>query len=201
MVIANPKVGEVHRVLPGEAVFFRRDTWHHAFNYSDEPLRVLEIFAPPPSQGTSGAYARQQPFLEHSKYVQDTMLGHWPMHKTKAQQDFTMQVLRETDYLWTLEGKNQEVLTGILASTEHLTVGKTNILPGRKSDVHIHAGDESLYVLSGVLHVLLPDSDGQRWFELHPQDGFYFPEGTPHQYYNISEEPVDFVFGIAPGDS
>jgi uncharacterized cupin superfamily protein len=53
MIIANPETGEVHRVEPGEAVFFRRDTWHHAFNYSSEPLRVLEIFAPPPSQGTA----------------------------------------------------------------------------------------------------------------------------------------------------
>ena len=50
MVIANPETGEVQRVNPGEAAFFRRDTWHHAFNYSRETLRVLEFFAPPPSQ-------------------------------------------------------------------------------------------------------------------------------------------------------
>src|SRR5215218_4680948 len=58
LVIANPSTGEVQRLEPGEAAFFRRDTWHHAFNYSTEPLRVLEFFAPPPSQGTSGAHGR-----------------------------------------------------------------------------------------------------------------------------------------------
>ena len=55
MIIANPEIGEVHKVLPGEAAFFRRDTWHHVFNHSSEPLRVLELFAPPPAQGASGA--------------------------------------------------------------------------------------------------------------------------------------------------
>src|SRR3712207_2565728 len=42
LVIANPGTGEVQRLDPGDAAFFRRDTWHHAFNYSTEPLRVLE---------------------------------------------------------------------------------------------------------------------------------------------------------------
>ena len=199
LVIANPKVGEVHRVMPGEAVFFRRDTWHHAFNYSDEPLRVLEIFAPPPSQGTSGAYAREQEYLEQSSYIQEVLLGNWPMQKYQARQDFTMQVLREPDYLWTLEGESQQILTGILASTEHLTVGKTSILPGQKSDVQAHQGDESLYVLDGILHIHAPESEGQSWFELHPRDGFYLPADTPHQYFNISETPVEFVYGVAPG--
>ena len=67
MVLANPQTGEVHRIQTGEAAFFRRDTWHHAFNYSSEPLRVLEYFAPPPSQGTSGAYAQTKPNLTDVK--------------------------------------------------------------------------------------------------------------------------------------
>ena len=46
LVIANPSTGEVQRLDPGDAAFFRRDTWHHAFNYSAEPLRVLEFFVP-----------------------------------------------------------------------------------------------------------------------------------------------------------
>src|ERR671917_403167 len=33
MVLSNPETGEVHRVSAGESVFFRRDTWHHAFAY------------------------------------------------------------------------------------------------------------------------------------------------------------------------
>ncbi len=44
----------------------------------------------------------------------------------------------------------------------------------------------------------LPDNDGQRWFELNPKDGFYIPQGVPHHYYNISDQPVRLIFGVAP---
>ena len=36
-----------------------------------EPLRVLELFAPPPAAGASSAYARAQPYLEVSRYAVD----------------------------------------------------------------------------------------------------------------------------------
>ncbi len=61
MAIANPETGEVCRVPAGESVFFRRDTWHHAFAHGEGPLRVLELFSPPPSTGSSGAYAERGP--------------------------------------------------------------------------------------------------------------------------------------------
>ena len=198
MILANPETGEVHRVQPGEAAFFRRDTWHHAFNYSAEPLRVLEYFAPPPAQGTSGAYARTKPNLTDVKYTQDHLLGQWPMTQAQIQADFTIQVLRESDLLWRLEGEKQQVLTGLLAATEHFTVGKIYLLPGQQSDIQIHGGDESLYLLEGTLNLRLPENEGQRWFELNPQDGFYIPQDTPHQYYNISNQPVTLIFGVAP---
>jgi quercetin dioxygenase-like cupin family protein len=198
MVLCNPETGEVHRLLPGEAAFFRRDTWHHAFNYSGEPLRVLELFAPPPSQGTSGAYARTKPNLLNSNYTQDQWLGHWPMAQAEIQRDFTIKVLREADLMWRMEGKQKEVLVGLLASTEHLTVGKIYLLPGQQSDIQLHAGDESLYLLEGTLNIRLPENEGQRWFELNPRDGFYIPQGVPHQYYNISDQPVTLIFGVAP---
>ena len=84
MALCNPETGEVRRVLAGEAAFFRRDTWHHAMNVGTEPLRVLEYFAPPPSQGTSGAYARSRPYLATSRYMQDEWLGRWPMAADEA---------------------------------------------------------------------------------------------------------------------
>jgi hypothetical protein len=48
LALSNPETGEVHLAEMGEAIFFRRDTWHHGLNYSTEPLRVLEVLAPPP---------------------------------------------------------------------------------------------------------------------------------------------------------
>ena len=198
LVLSNPENGEVHKIKKGEAVFFRKDTWHHAFNYSNELLRVLEIFAPPPFQGTSGSYARKKPLLENIKYSQDQWMGKWPMAQLEAQSQLTMRVLCEKDFLWSLEGKQQQVLTGILASTEHLTAGKINLRPGQKSDVYLHSGDKSIYLLEGKLNMHLPENEGQKWFELDPCDGFYIPEGIPHQYHNITDHSVDLIFGVAP---
>lgn len=198
LILNNPETGEVHRALPGEAIFFRRDTWHHAMNGSTEPLRVLELFAPPPSQGTSGAYARTKPYLSTPRYTQDQWLGRWPMSRAEVIQSFSMQVLRDSDLLWRLEGQERQVLVGLLASTEHLTVGKVYLLPGQQTDIQVHGGDESLYLLEGTLHIRLPENQGVRWCELKPGDGFYVPEGEPHQYYNITDKPVTLIFAVAP---
>lgn len=199
MVIANPETGEVHRVGPGEAAFFRRDTWHHVFNYSAEMLRVLEFFAPPPSQGASGAYARSKSLLTENKYGLDCALGRWPMERATIESGFTITVIRESDLLWRLEGNRDEVLVGVLCSTEHLLVGKLFLPPGRKSDVLSHPGDKSLYVLRSALHIYCPEqSEGSAWFELRPQDGFFAPAGTPHQFHNMTDQPVELLFGVAP---
>jgi quercetin dioxygenase-like cupin family protein len=191
MVIVNPETGE--------AAFFRRDTWHHAFNYSKDALRVLEFFAPPPSQGTSGAYARTKPLLTDNRYGIDAALGRWPLQRAEIERVFTIAMVRDPDLLWRYEGEQNQVLVGLLCSTEHLTVGKVLLLPGQRSDSFTHPGDKSLYVVQGMLNVLCPaKSEGQKWFELKPQDGFYLPAGVPHQFHNITDQPVELIFGVAP---
>ena len=195
---ANPETGEVQVAETGEAIFFRRDTWHHGFNIGTTPLRVLEFFAPPPSTGTSGAYARTRPYVDRPAYGQDQWLGKLPMEAAAARATQSMRVLRDADLHWRLEGRAQSALVGLYAATEHLTVGRMRLLPGQRSDLEVHGGDESLYLLTGQLNVLAPEAEGQRWFELHPQDGFYVPQGAPHQYQNLTAEPVEFLFGVAP---
>ena len=199
MVIANPASGEVHRVQAGEAAFFRRDTWHHAFNYSREPLRVLEFFAPPPSQGTSGAYAKTKPNLTENRYTQAEVLGRWPMERAAIVANDSFHIVRDADLRWRMEGsQGNETLVGLLCATEQLTVGKLYLQPGQHSELHSHGGDESLYLLAGTLNIFCPEQDGQRWFELTPQDGFYIPQGASHAYYNYTDQPVELIFGVAP---
>lgn len=198
MVIINPETGEVQRAEKGESVFFRRDTWHHAFNYSTEPLRVLELLAPPPSKGTTGSYARTRPYLVSSLYTQNQWLGRWPMERAEARADDSFVVMRNADLLWRMEGHEHHVLVGLIASTEHLTVGTIELLPGQQSDRRCHGGDLSLYVVEGTLNVRVPENEGQRWFELKAGDGFYVPEGVSYQYYNISGATAKLIFGVAP---
>jgi len=200
MVLANPRTGEVHRVLPGETAFFRRDTWHHAWNYSDEPLRVLEFFAPPPSTGTSGAYAQKQPYLDEADvtYTRDALLGKLPMSREEVRTHNTIHVVREADIEWRLEGAANPALIGIAVASEHLTVGMFSLLPGQHTDPHAHGGDEVMYVLEGTLNVKVHDDQRPDWFEMKPGDGCFVPEGTAHECWNITGAPVAVMFGVSP---
>jgi len=59
----------------------------------------------------------------------------------------------------------------IIGYTEHAEVQST--------DVQVHGGDETLFLLKGTLNLLLPEHNGQQWLELAPWNGFYVPEETP----------------------
>lgn len=197
LVIANPSTGEVQRAESGEGVFFRRDTWHHGFNHdSRHRLRVLELFAPPPSQGTSSTYARTLDNLTDWTYRDDRVLTRWPMEREKLVSERQFTVMREHDVAWRLEA---DLLVGLYVSTEHLTVGRGNLLPGRRGPIESHDGDKSIYVLDGTLNVFLPDATtAPSWFEIHPGDGFYLPRGVRHQVQNVSADEASFLFAVAP---
>jgi len=187
LVLANPETGEVVRAERGESVFFRRDTWHHGFSYGDDDLRVLELFAPPPSTGTSGAYARTKPFLHESVYADDRVLG----RSLGAADTPSLRLLRPGDATWRLD---TGILVGLLASTEHLTVATMRVPPGQSSTGESHAGDEFLYVTAGTLRVVAAEVDAT----LGPGDGFYVPAGVPHRYEASSPESGEAIVGVAP---
>jgi mannose-6-phosphate isomerase-like protein (cupin superfamily) len=192
MILANPETGEVIRVPTGENAFFRADTWHHVFAHGDEPLRVLEFLCPPPSSGSTGAYARSRDYLTHSRYADDGLLGRIPGAVPERQ---TLTWLRPEHIVHRLEG---DALIGILASTEHLTVASLALPVGKSAAAHSHGGDEILYVRSGTLSVRAWHDDRTRVFELNPNDAVYIPEGALHEYRNYGGQAVEAVFGVAP---
>jgi len=190
LVIADPETGEVQRAGAGESVFFRRDTWHHAFALGPEPLRVLELFAPPPAAGASSAYARAQPYLEESRYHDDALLGAWPQPRAAR-----LRVLRPADVLYR---RDLGVLCGILVSTEHLTVATLELGPGEIAEQHAHGGDEVLMALDGPLWVRAWHDGGVHVFELGPEDACYLPAGSRHEYRNAGAAAARAICGIAP---
>jgi mannose-6-phosphate isomerase-like protein (cupin superfamily) len=192
MVIANPETGEVHRIASGGRVFFRRDTWHHAFAHGGEPLRVLEMYAPPPSTGTSGAYARTRPYLDRWRYADDEVLLRVPGARPARQ---TLHVLGDSDIVWR---RDLGVLTGIVASTEHLTVHTIEVNPGESAAVHAHGGDELLYVLAGQLWVRGWYGGAAHVFELEQDDACYLPRGCEHEYRNYGATLAEALIGVAP---
>ena len=49
LMLSDPATDETQRAATGEAVFFRRDTWHHGRAAGDQGVRVLEFFSPTPA--------------------------------------------------------------------------------------------------------------------------------------------------------
>ena len=192
LVIADPETGEVQRAATGESVFFRRDTWHHAFAIGPEPLRVLELFAPPPAAGASSSYARAQPYLETSRYADDALLGRWPPDRAR---EVRLRTLRPDDVLYR---RDLGVLCGVLVSTEHLTVVTLELGPAEVAGVHAHGGDEVLMVLEGTLWVRAWHDGRVRVFELGPEDVCYLPAGAQHEYRNAGSTTSRAICGIAP---
>ena len=192
MLLADPETGEVARVERGGTVFFRKDTWHHAFAHGTESLRVLEIFAPPPAAGASGAYARTRPYLEESRYADDTLLGALPAKEPRVPR---FRVLRADDTVWR---RDLDVPTGMLVSTEHLTVHLLEVDPGACSREHAHGGDEVVYVLEGRLWLRATHGDTSIVLELASDDLGFVPAGSVHEYRCYGAEPVRALVGVAP---
>jgi quercetin dioxygenase-like cupin family protein len=198
MILSNPATGEAHRVDTGEAAFFRRDTWHHAHATGSGPLRVLEIFAPPPASGASGSYARTKELLTTVRLADDELLGALVPTEPSAPGPGSVRVIRPADLRWRLEpGRPGPVPVGLLASTEHLTVAVGELYAGQHGQWQTRGGDESGYVLDGVLGVRIGSGGGRQWLELRSGDGWSVPKGIAHSYF-APEGPARFLFGIAP---
>jgi len=199
MVIADPQHGEVHRVGRGDAIFFRRDTWHHALNFGSDQLRVLEFFAPPQAAGTSSSYARTKEYLAEPRYRDERWIGRWPMSSSERAASCRIKVLGAVDRLGSLEGRGALVET--LVSTEHLTAGRIVLRPGGCTEPRRHGGDATFHVVDGRVNALLtegPNANDQRWFELQPDDGFFVPEGTVYELRNVTAAQSEVMFAVAP---
>jgi len=184
MVIANPETGEVHRIGQGRSVSFGPGTWHHAFAHGGGPLRVIEFFAPPPSTGSSGPYARTRPYVETSRYAIEPGDGRR-----------TLRPVHDADVVWR---RDHDVLVGIHLATDQLTAGVLEVNPGEASVVHAHDGDELLFVLEGTLHVRAWLGEERYVFELGPEDACFLPAGARHEYRVYGGATARALFGVAP---
>ena len=202
LLLANPETGEVHRLEAGDAAWFGPDTWHHGFSHGTETLRALEFFAPPPATGSSQPYANTKPYLSEPRYARDEWIGRWPAAAADAAAGETQHLIRPDQVMWRLEGRDQPILVGIYLSTEQLTAGCIELLPGQRSDPRTHGGDLAGYVLEGRLNLCILDPGGnpraRQWFQSDEEDGIFVPSGTAYQLFNMTDRPVRVMFGVAP---
>ena len=190
LIINNPETGETHKIQKGESVFFRKDTWHHAFNYSDEYLQVLEFFSPPPITGTSGVYAKEKKLLEKSIYTRNNKII--SNSSFKNQETFT--IIKESDYVWSLEGPNQETLIGTMVKTEFLDVRMITIRAGQKSHTLQFNKNTSYLSLDDNLKVNLVNKESE--YVLNKRDGLYFPTSTSYVIENLNQFDAKIIVCI-----
>jgi mannose-6-phosphate isomerase-like protein (cupin superfamily) len=196
IAVADPQSGQVCRAEAGDCVFFRRDTWHHGANWGRTPVRVLELFSPPPATGSSSAYARTVPYLEEPRYAEDGVLGRWPMARAEVEAAASLTLVGRRDQRLRAEG---DLHVGVVCSTEHLTVTDNELLPGCRSPLRRHGGEALLHVTEGVLHVHTPDNDGPTWWQVRTADSFVVPAGVAYRLVNQGNDVLTFVLGAAPG--
>ena len=199
-VLANPETGEVQRAKRGEAIFFRKDTWHHGFNVGQSAVRVLEFFAPPPATGASGEYARKRPYLAKEDWHYGGFEGipRRAAGSRGAPARRTLEKLAEADLSLELLGGAPKAVAGLFASTEFLRVGQLELNPGTRVTQQHQVGDILVYIDEGSLAVSLPDHSTHPRFDLGPRDAMFIPEGVTFEYQNGSAEPVCAYFGQAP---
>lgn len=190
MILADPQTGGIVRVPAGRGASFGPDTWQHVYAHGTEPLRVLELFAPPPSAGTSGAHARTRPYLERSdwRYADDAHLDGGGAPLPFRVHDGRDAILRY----------EPGVLTGVELAAEHLTAGWIEISPGGVSEARAHGGDLLLFALAGSTFVRASDGEGQVVAELGPEDAMYVPMGSTYDIRNVGAGTCRLVFGVAP---
>ncbi len=190
MLASNPQTGEVLSCESGDSLFFRRDTWHHVYAQGSEPLRVLEFFAPPPATGTSGAYAAQRPYLDTTRYTRDDLLG-----GLKSPPATTLHRVTRDAYTLRMEG---ELVVGIIASTEHLTVAHIAVPAGAEGGVTRHAGDALIFALDGELMIRTTWQNESNTVEMGPRDAVFLPQGSSYEILNFAG-PANALLGTAPG--
>ena len=203
LAIHDPGNGEVAIATEGEAIFWKGHKWHFGYNFGPREALILDVWAPGgfPIDVPEIELSRQKPDLDQVINGRYELLGRWPMARPevekKAWQEGGLVTIRHSDCLHLIHGDKNPILVSLLISTDEITVGTINLLPGQMAEPETHPGDQALFVMDGRLNVYLPDT--YDWFEVHPRDSLFLPEGTRHQYSNMSDAPVKFFFTVAPG--
>ena len=196
LLLSDPSTGENQRVVAGEAVFFERDTWHHGRAGGSNGVRVLEFFSPTPTTGASSAYAKQQPYLETIKRVDQRIFERWPTNADARRATQRLHPVREHDLAW---AQRDELEMAFFAATEHLSVARCQLRPGVVSPAEQHPGEEFVLVLSGDLMIRTPTAEAANCLFLGPGDAAVLPPDTPHSYLASGDESAVWITGVGPG--
>lgn len=202
LTIHDPKSGDIAHAMPGQAIHWTGNRWHFGYNFSDEETWVLDWFAP---HTRSRDVVFEEEYKERPEPIAPCngrydLLGKWPQAlpatRKQAFEQGAPVTLSRHDALHIVHGSQRRTLEHIYVSTDKLTAGIVELMPGVKGDVHAHPGEKVILATKGRMHVYLPTLF--EWFELCSLDCLYLPKDTPHQYWNYSGARAEFAFQVVP---
>jgi len=202
LTIEDPETGDVAVAKSGEAIYWHGARYHFGYNFNFEETLVLDWYAPQerPANVPEIAASPTKRQLKERIGGRFDLLTKWPKDagadRAMRQKEGRVTTVRRSDALSLVHGETNPVRMDIFASSKNLTSGVFDLRPSIMSDPEVHGGDETLFVLEGTVHVYLPDS--YDWFELHPLDCLYLPEGTRHQYANNGSRLATAAFCVTP---
>jgi quercetin dioxygenase-like cupin family protein len=202
LAIHDPERGEVAVANEGEAIFWKGNKYHFGYNFGQREALIFDVWAPGgfPLDVAEVDLSARKPDLAEVVNGRTDLLGRWPAARQEVEEQALreggMVTIRPADCLHMVSGTRDPILVSLFVSTEEITAGTIELLPGKMSDAETHPGAEALLVRRGRLNVYLPET--YDWFELHPLDSMYLPEGVSHQYCSMSHELAEFFFTVAP---
>lgn len=202
LTIQDPETGDIAVAKAGEAVYWHGARYHFGYNFNFEETLVLDWYAPPEraSNVPEIVHSATKKQLKERIDGREDLLTNWPSgasaDRAMRQKEGRVTTLRRADALPFILGEQAPVRMDIFVSSLNLTAGVFDLRPSIMSDPETHGGDETLFALEGAVHVYLPDS--YDWFELHPLDCLYLPEGTRHQYANTGSALARAAFCVTP---
>ena len=198
LTVHNPETGEVEVIQAGEALHFRQNTWHFGYNFTMDETLVVEALAPVPPGVSLEALERLAPPLTQVRWARAELLGRWPADASVTRPAQTLFPMRRANWLHILSGERAPRRVSLFVATEHLTMGRFDVLPGQACDPEAHTGEEVVLVLAGQLKVKISETGEQ--FELQARDALYLPPRVTHHYVNSEDQVTQVLFAVAPGE-
>lgn len=187
-----PETGEVQVLKKGDFLHFPPRTWHHGYNFGTETCRIVEAITPAVREHIEDFSAQHS--LDDWRRVTEGTIGGLVAGRTPQAPRSTL--IREQDWVYELVGAERPLRVGLACSTERLTTGVIDLHPGQVSEPITHPGDKVVFHLEGMLNMRIWPTE--QWWELHPGDTAFVPEGVAHSFHNLTDERVRLTFSVAP---
>ena len=207
---ADHTTGQVIEVKQGELIHIPARTWHNAYNFTDKKLHLLNpaeggMWAGDDLEQVSESKQSTIRYKGHKdESVHDIVGGSWPREIPGNHDEHKMRRIAPEESLLLMHGIENETKFRFFLSNERLHVGSFTLCPGKFSDKEVHGGDEALSVLKGSLQIALPQEHEREEavmrdaIQVREGQCFFIPEGTMHQYFNLSSEMCEVLFVVSP---